>query len=135
MRIMYVCAILALACAAATASPEDAARASLNAYRMGGAPGAVALENECWRRAASSRAKDDTIRCLHHVFAGILIDQVQQRVERRGPLPAFSARLQRERFLDRARTMGMTEAQADVLLNEAGRSLQIIVVALAEAGL
>lgn len=131
-RLLTAAALAFAAVAAHAATPEEVAQRSLNAYKQGKGAAMLAVENACWKAAT----KTTVLPCAHAMIAGGMIDQAMQQLERRGPLVAFSPALQRQRFFKETTRLGLSNDDAQAVLEEAMQfGMPLIYKGLAEGGL
>jgi hypothetical protein len=143
-------ALAAALCAAAallmTAAPPALAQTSLaretavdmaQVYRTQRAAGLVDAEERCWTEARQSAKapQHQALQCVRVLLAGGIIDQAMQISERRGPTPALTGQLQRQRFLARTAAMGLDEPTANRIMALGVREIPLIIEGLDQAGI
>lgn len=135
-------AAAALLCSApaALAQPSmarETAAEMLQVYRVFRAKGLVDAEERCWAEAklSAKSPQQQALQCVRVLISGGIIDQAMQISERRGPTPALTGPIQRERFLARTAAMGMDERTANGVMALGLREMPLIVEGLQQAGL
>lgn len=128
--------LLAIAQAPSTSLAREAAVEMMNHYRFARGAGMLQAEERCWTEARTSRKSPQlqALGCARLMIAGGVIDQAMQVSERRGPVAAFDPAVQRQRYLDRTAAMGMTQPEAQQVLQKAAAEIPAIVEGLSLTG-
>ena len=104
-------------------------------FKSGSYLSVLASEKRCWSAAKKSNNRRAALTCGTLMIAGGLIDQAYSRQEMRGSMPGFGPTDQRARFMAEARKLGLSESEADEVLQTVVSGIQEILAGLMLAGM
>lgn len=136
LLVAALAAPLALAQPAQSPAARETAIELVQVYRLHRAAGLVDAEERCWReaRTGGKNPQLQALQCVRVLIAGGLIDQAMQISEARGPTPALTGPVQRQRFLERTAAMGLDTQAANRIMQLGVQELPSLIEGLAEAG-
>ena len=104
----------------------QAAYGVATAYMKGGSFAVLKQEAACWKKAQPASAEADARDCAVLIVSAGVNDQSMQRQERRGSFPQMDPKVQRARFLEKSRKLGLTTEAAESILGRTSGDLDRI---------